>query len=265
VRKILLIALICFWFVPKASCYLLVEDIPNLTHAITSQIENYAKYIQEVVNQITQIENQLTALERFGNPNYYVNLLGLSSFTTSISQLSSGVGQTIAQYRSLANGASALSYTGGGLYSNLTGQLDRYGNVVNYNTSSFNKFATVNSMVDDYTTTQKSYNTQLSTLLGQLQTALQNLNADKTQVGTEKYAAQVNAINGQINALNSNSQLSGQRIVVQQTANQNDDARMVEAQRQQLIQERQTDLTNEAQQFGNFIGGPTAPSGGVLP
>src|SRR5580704_7104708 len=128
VKKILLISIALFVFASRGSCYLLVEDIPNLTHNITSQIENYAKYIQQVENQLTQITNQVTQISqvatqitRFGNPSYYVNLLGLGSFTTSISQLSSGVGQTIAQYRSLANGASALSYTGNGLYSNLNG------------------------------------------------------------------------------------------------------------------------------------------------
>ncbi len=262
-KKILLIAIVLLGFASKGSCYLLVEDIPNLTHSITSQIENYAKYLQEVVNQITQIENQITALTRFGNPQTYVNLLELQDFQATASVLANGVGETIQQYRSLANGVSALSYTGNGMYSNLTGQLDRWGNPVQYNTSYFNKFAAVNSMVDDYGTQQQTYNTQITSLLQQLKTALQNLNSDPSQMGTQKYEAQINAIHAQINALNANSQLYGQRITVQQTANQNDAARMVEAQRQQLIQERETDLQNEAHQFGNFIGGSSAGQGAI--
>jgi hypothetical protein len=270
VRKILLIALICFWFVPRASCYLLVEDIPNLTHNITSQIENYAKYVQEVTNQITQITNQVTQIEnqvqqltRLGSPSYYVNMLGLNSFTASVSQLSSGVGQTIQQYRSLANGASALSYTGNGLYSNLTGTVDRWGNPVQYNTQDFTKFATVQQMTEDYSKQQQNFNTQNTSLLGQLLSTLQKISSETTQIGSEKLVGQVHGINGQIIVNQANAQLAGQRLQAQQIANQNDAARVLQAQRQQEIQERQMDLANEAAQFGSLVGG--APPSGVMP
>ena len=249
-----------------AKAYLLVEDIPNLTHSITSEIQNYAQYttqtlhqLQTVENQVVQIENQVIALERFGNPQYYVNLLNLNSFMATASNLTSGIGQTIATYRQLANGATALSYTANGLYSNLTGALDRYGNPVQYNANAFKKFAAVNNMVDAYNTQQQTYNTQMASLQQQLTVALQNLNSAPDHMSAQKYAAQVNAVSAQINALGHTTSLTGQRVAVQQLQNQNDAARVQEASREQEIQERQEDLQNEARGFSNLIGGTNTP------
>ena len=84
---------------------------------------------------------------------------------------------------------------------------------------------------------------------------MQNLNAASTQMETEKYAAQVNAIHAQINALTQTTNLTGQRAAVQQLSNQNDAARVQEANRQQEIQERQKDLQNEAAGSANLVGG----------
>jgi hypothetical protein len=245
-----------------AKGYLLVEDIPNLSTNIVNEAKNYAQYLSQTANQITQTTNQLTqiqnqviALERFGNPQYYVNLLGLSSFMATASVLTSGVGQTISSYRQAANGVLALGYTANGLYSNLVGSVDRYGNPIRYNTDAFRKFAAVNDMVESYNTQQRTFNAQMASLQQQLTTAMQNLNAASTQMETEKYAAQVNGIHAQINALTQTTNLTGQRAAVQQLSNQNDAARVQEASHQQEIQERQEDLQNEAKGFANLVGG----------
>lgn len=243
-----------------AKGYILVEDIPNLSTNIVNEVKNYAQYlsqtanqITQITNQVTQIENQVIALERFGNPQYYVNLLGLSSFMATASVLTSGVGQTISAYRQGASGLTALGYTANGLYSNLTGSLDRYGNPVRYQTDAFRKFAAVNDMVEGYNTQQRTFNAQMASLQQQLTTAMQNLNAASTQMETEKYAAQVNAIHAQINALSQTTNLTGQRAAVQQLSNQNDAARVQEADRQTLIQEHEEDVKQLATGLGGFL------------
>jgi hypothetical protein len=243
-----------------AKGYQLVEDIPNLTNNAINEAKNYAQQVSQtanqvtqITNQVTQIENQVIALERFGNPQYYVNMLGLSSFMATASVLTSGVGQTISGYRQAANGALALGYTANGLYSNLTGTLDRYGNPVRYQTDAFRKFAAVNDMVEGYNTQQRTFNAQMASLQQQLTTAMQNLNRASTQMETEKYAAQVNAIHAQINALTQTTNLTGQRAAVQQLSNQNDAARVQEADRQTLIQEHEEDVKQLATGLGGFL------------
>jgi predicted nucleic acid-binding Zn-ribbon protein len=272
VRKLILALVVSMFlgFGGTAHAYLLVEDIPNLSTNIINEIKNYIQYIEQtanqltqITNQVTQIENQMVQLERFGNPQYYVNLLNLNQFFATASVLTSGIGQTIAGYRQVANGVFALSYTANGLYANLTGTLDRFGNPVQYNTDAFKKFSAVNDMVESYNTQQRTFNTQMASLQSQLTTALSNLNAASTQMATEKYGAQVNAIHAQINALNANSTLGGQRAAIQQLSNQNDAARTQEASRQQEIQERTEDIQLEAKGFSNLIGG--GAGGTVLP
>jgi conjugal transfer/entry exclusion protein len=262
-KKQLAVVFLAFFAVPGlAHAYLLTEDIPNLTHNMVSQIENYAQYIEQtmnqltqITNQITQIENQVIQLERFGNPQYYVNLLHLNDFLASAAQLESGVGQTVSAFRQAADGAQALAYTANGLYSNLQGSVDRFGNAIRYDTSSFRKFQTVNNMVEAYNTQEKTYNNQIASLEQQLSTAVQNLNSASDHMSAQKYAAQIAAISAQINALGHTTHLTGQRAVMQQVQNQNDAARMQEAQRQQMIQERQTDLQNAARFLSNLVGG----------
>jgi conjugal transfer/entry exclusion protein len=262
-KKFLLILFLASLALPKTGhAYLLTEDIPNLTHNLISQIENYAQYIEQtmnqltqITNQITQIENQVVQLERFGNPQYYVNLLHLNDFMASAAQLQSGVGQTVSAFRQAADGAQSLTYTANGLYSNLQGTVDRFGNAIRYDTPAFKKFQTVNNMVEAYNTQEKTYNNQIASLEQQLSTAVQNLNSATDHMSAQKYAAQIAAISAQMNALGHTTHLTGQRAAIQQVQNQNDAARMQEARRQQMIQERQTDLNNAATNLANLIGG----------
>jgi paraquat-inducible protein B len=248
--------------VAQAHAYLLVEDIPQLTQGAISEVRNYAQWlqqtanqVQQINNQVVQIQNQVTALTRFGNPAYYVNLLNLDSFKATASVLSSGIGQTMNAYRQVANGLTALGYTGNGLYSDLVGAVDRYGNPIQFNMHAFNKFAVVDNMLDSYNTQQQTYNAQMASLQAQLTTALQNLNSAPDHMTAQKYAAQVNAISAQIQALGHTTNLTGQRAAIQQLANQNDAARTQEASRQQRNQEMQTDLQRQEQGFQNLIGG----------
>ena len=270
--KKLVLIVIALSLAVNAEATLPVIDYSAISHSIVAQVENYAQYIRQtlqqvtmVANQVTQISNQVQQLTRLGSPSYYVNMLGLGDFTASVSQLQGGLGQTIQQYRGLANGASALSYTGGGIYQNLNGTVDRWGNPVLYNPNSFRTFGTVQQMTEDYNTQQTQFNTQNKSLLGQLLSTLQKLNSETTQIGSEKLHAQINGINAQIQANQANAQLAGQRLAVQQGANQNNSARMAEAQRQQEVQERATDLQMEAQQFGSLVGGSPSAPGGILP
>jgi len=233
----------------------LVEDIPNLTHAIISDIKNYAQFVEQTLNTAQTVENQVTQIERFGDPSYYVNILQLNPILGTITQLKNGIGETIADVRQAANGADAIAYTADGIYQDLTGRVDRFGNPIQWNTDAFRKFQTVNNMVESYNTQQGTFNEQMAVLQQELATALQNLNADKTQMGSMKFEAQIHAITGQMNALSQTTNLGGQRMQIQQYSNQNDAGRTAEADRQQEIQERIESLQAETATFKGLIGG----------
>lgn len=260
-KTLIMVILFSCWSAQRSEAYLLVEDIPHLTQSIISQIANYALYVQQyyqgltqILNQATQIENQVIQLTNYGNPNYYVNMLNLGPLLNSVGQLQQGIGNQIAFYREASSGLSALSYTGQGLYSNLIGMKDRFGNPINWETNSFRKFGTVNSMLEDYNTSEKTYNGQMKILQQELATAVQGMNSDRTERGEMRYGHQIVAISAQMNALGHTTNLAGQRLAAQQTANQNDAARVQEATRQQQIQERREDLENQAAGWARLIG-----------
>ena len=266
--------LACLFVAVQAKAYLLVEDIPQLTQSAVNEGRNIAQWTQQTLNQgtqirnqvtqitqgATQIENQVTQLARLGDPAYYVHLLNLDSFVATSSKLTGGVGSVITAFRQEANGLAALQYTGNGIYANLTTGLDRFGNVVQYQQDAFRKFGALQTMVDQYTTNQQTYNAQMASLQQQLTTAMQNLNNAGDQISRESYAAQVNAISAQIDALAHNTNLSGQAIGVQHAANQNDAARVQEAKRQQMVQEREEDLQNTAKSYSAWLGGSGSTS-----
>jgi hypothetical protein len=259
-KKVLLAWTFTLLVSSKAHAYLAVEDIPGYIQKGWMHLMDYAKYAEQVYNQETQIQNQVTQItqtatqiKRFGDPQFYVNLLNLSAFTATASNLSQGVGRTIGQFRSSANGVQALGYTANGLYSNLTNAVDRFGQPVQYATDSFRKFGAVNQMYDSYDQQLRTYNQQMASLQQQLTDAVNRMNAASTQMEHEKYAALVNAISAQMNALGHTTVLTGQRVIIQHSMNQSDAARVQEAQRQQLIQERGADLKKQAAGLSTWI------------
>ena len=265
--------------IASSPAVVLVEDLPNLNNNILDQIRNYAQYWQQtqngleqiarlgtqITNQVTQIENQVVELERLGNPQYYVNLLHLSDFMAVAGALSAGAGNTLTQIRSGANGVTALSYTANGLYSNLSGAVDRFGNPVQYSNDSFRKFAAVNQGYDAFDQSLRTYNQQAGSLQQQLTTAVNNLNGSGDLISSVKHLGHLIGIQTEVIASGFNALLSAERVSAQHQMNQNDAARVQEAQRQQQMQERQADLQHLSGRLGQAIGGSGSQTSGVLP
>ena len=77
------------------------EDVSKYTTMIEKQIQQ--------INQLTNIINKdVEQLRRFGDPNTYVNMLGLDELLREANQLESGVGKTIEEFRQTADGLAAL-------------------------------------------------------------------------------------------------------------------------------------------------------------
>src|SRR5215831_12544914 len=77
------------------------EDVAKYTTMIEKQIQQ--------INQLTNIINKdVEQLRRFGDPNEYVNMLGLDELLREANQLESGVGKTIEEFRQTADGLAAL-------------------------------------------------------------------------------------------------------------------------------------------------------------
>jgi len=114
---ILILFLACL--TSNARATLIVHDVINFGQQTAAQIENFAKFVQMVQNEVAIIENQAAQIEQQGDASYVVQMLKLDPITGVITQLKQGV-QTVEDVREAANGADALVYTASGLFDDLS-------------------------------------------------------------------------------------------------------------------------------------------------
>lgn len=237
---------------PQSQGLVLVEDVPHIAQDAASEVVNLGKFITQITNQETQIANQIEqinhqveTLRRFGDPNYYINMLGLNKLIAELQNIQARANLTVYEFNRIIQAGEALRYTGQGLYQDITTLPDRFGNQVKYDAASFTKFAMVQRMYDDYDRQQQNYRTSIQTLTNELNETMTKLNGASTQMETEKYTAKIHGITAAINAAGDQLKQSGQRLQMQDISNRNDAARVAEA-------DRQRDLQNNAAEGSNF-------------
>jgi hypothetical protein len=232
----------------------------EMQHA--EDISKYATMIQkqlEQINQLTNIINQdVEQLRRFGNPDTYVNMLGLNQLFEEVNSIKSGVGKTVSDFSSAANGISALKYTGQGLYQDVSNLSDKFGQKVNYNTTSFKKFGVIQDMNDDYNRQLAAVNQAFDLLENDVRKTAGQINSAGSLVETEKLKAKLQALQGNLDSNMNRASVAALKVLVQSEVNRNDQARLQEAARQRRTQE----MLTEDQQLSSLGGELLGPSSG---
>jgi len=225
-----------------------IQQVVDRVVQAAQHAEDIAKYAQMLENQTQQIAQLTTmisqnvqALERLGNPQTYVNMLSLNTVLADIQRTMNGVGTTVAGFQQTANGFMALKYTANGLYQDLSQLKDQFGNPIQFQSSNFTKFAMVQNMYQSFNTEMTQANQALASLLQQKQQILQQLNSASSLIETEKLKSQLQATEANINNATARLNMYSQKMAVQHTANQNDAARLQEAQREQWQQQALAD------------------------
>lgn len=237
------------------SVYDAINTVENVIQQVVDRVvqaaqhaEDMAKYVQMIENQTQQIAQMTTmisqnvqTLERLGNPQTYINMLSLNTILADIQRTMNGVGTTVAGFQQTANGFMALKYTANGLYQDLSQLKDQFGNPIQFQSNNFTRFAMVQNMYQSFNTEMTQANQALASLLQQKQQILQQLNSASSLIETEKLKSQLQAVEANINNATARLNMYSQKMVVQHTANQNDAARMQEAQREQWQQQALAD------------------------
>jgi septal ring factor EnvC (AmiA/AmiB activator) len=221
-----------------------VQQVVDRVVQAAQHAEDMAKYVQMIENQTQQIAQLTTmisqnvqTLERLGNPATYVNMLSLNTILADIQRTMNGVGTTVAGFQQTANGFMALKNTANGLYQDLTQMKDQFGNPIQFQSNNFTKFAMVQNMYQSFNTEMTQANQSLASLLQQKQQILQQLNSASSLIETEKLKSQLQAVEANINNATARLNIYSQKVMVQNAANQNDAARVQEAQREQWQQQ----------------------------
>jgi uncharacterized phage infection (PIP) family protein YhgE len=152
-----LAALILTTVCPNGKAYIVhdpIHTVLNILQQVIGQVrqelqhaEDVAKYADMIRKQMQQIQ-QLTTLinqnveqlRRIGDPNTYVNMLGLDTLFNEMSRIKNGVGTTLAEFQQTADGVAALKETANGLYQDVSTLPDRFGKTVQYDINTFKRF-----------------------------------------------------------------------------------------------------------------------------
>jgi septal ring factor EnvC (AmiA/AmiB activator) len=233
---------------PIATVQNVVQQVTDRVVQAAQHAEDMAKYVQMLENQtqqIAQLTNMISqnvqTLERLGNPATYVNMLSLNTILADIQRTMNGVGTTVAGFQQTANGFMALKNTANGLYQDLSQLKDQFGNPIQFQSNNFTKFGMVQNMYQSFNTEMTQANQALASLLQQKQQILQQLNSASSLIETEKLKSQLQAVEANISNATARLNMYSQKIVVQHAANQNDAARLQEAQREQWQQQALAD------------------------
>ena len=226
------------------------EDITKYTTMIQKQLEQ--------INQLTNLVNQnVEQLRRFGNPDTYINMLGLDDLFEEVKKVKTGVGKTVADFTETADGIAALKYTGQGLYQDLTELPDKFGQKVQYETGSFKKFGMVQDMNDDYNTQLSAVNQSFNRLEDEIHNTAQEINSAGSLVETEKLKAKLQAVQGTLDSNMHRASLAALKVLVQSEMNRNDQARAQQASQQRRLQEMLAE-NQELRALGGELLGPAA-------
>jgi hypothetical protein len=228
--------------------------------------ENVSKYTTMIQKQIEQI-NQLTdiirqdaeQLRRFGNPNTYVNMLGLDDLLDEVHKMKSGVGKTVEEFRQTADGLTALKNTGEGLYQDFSAMPDKFGRQVRYTTANFKKFGVVQDMYEDFNRQLNGANQSIGRLENEVANTAHQINSAGSLVETEKLKAKLQAAQGAVNTSMQKATLAALKILVQGESNRNEQARAQEAVRERKAQEMQTENQQLYMLGGRLLGPAGTP------
>jgi len=227
------------------------EDITKYTTMIQKQLQQ--------INQLTNLINQnVEQLRRFGNPDTYVNMLGLDDLFEEVNKMRAGVGRTVADFAETANGIAALKYTGRGLYQDLSEIPDKFGQKIRFEADSLKKFGVVQDMYEDYNNQLSAVNQSFARLEDEVHNTAHQIDTAGSLVETEKLKAKLHAVQGTLDANMQRATLAALKILVQAESNRNDQARAQEVWRQRRTQE----MTMEDQELRELGGKLLGPPGG---
>ncbi len=207
-----------------------VQDVAKYAEMIDKQVEQ--------INQLTTVINQnVDELRRFGSPDTYVNMLGLDELLDEIEKTKEGVGKTVSDVRRTVDGVRALRGTAEGLYDDLSNLPDRFGQKVQFEADRFKKFGAVQDLYEDYNREQANTNEAIRKLQTEKAGTLNQLNAAGSLVEVQKFTAKLQAVQTSLDNLYARAGHSAMKVLVQEAANRNDEARRVEAGAQRATQE----------------------------
>jgi hypothetical protein len=264
-----LIASLVFVQAPQSNAYLLTEDIPVLTHAIASQVQNIAQYTATVANTlhtytttVQQLQQFYSYLSMFGNPAQVAGMLGLSQEYQLLNGLRNA--QTVQQAIGSLNGASSYSYTANGVFTPLA-TVNQWGQTIQRTVQAYNPYALVEKSFQQYQNTATQVAQNQTTLANEYQNVLNQISSATSLSQIEALSQKAAAIKALMDAnqtqlTNSVNQVNTTAQMLQIEAQKQAQAAMEQYNQQRIMPGNQNWQTGT---FNLYGAGQKLPNGPV--
>ena len=211
--------------VPCARAQYIVYDPTSHITQTLDHVEDLAKYVDMVNNQVQQIDKAtqtLTQLTNYvkivGDPSQIVNVTGVTSAVAELKKV--GVSLPMTTLAGASNGASALQNTGGGLYVAVSSTTPAGGTVAHVD-DLFRRYDAVDRTVSNFQSVQSDTLSRIQALRTAMKQTLAQLDAATTQTEIDKLHGVLVAQASALNDLHAEQSAAAQQTTVQQLQNDN--------------------------------------------
>lgn len=231
-----------------ASAQMVVLDMPNLMQSIL----NYAAMGQQIAKQAIQIKNQIdqirqfeTQLNRMGDMRNFRNLVGFSDFRTDLNMPTQI--KTWADGLSRVDGSGLFGDTRGGVFKSVNAQFTDFdGRQIDRDPQIFKESHDMAVTVDEFKVVQSDVYSRRENLKRAIATTSEAMQAATTEAEQQKLQAVLNAQYGQLSAVDAEVALSAAEVQVkaaEATAMNNAQTEADAEARRRLAQQEATKIT----------------------
>jgi hypothetical protein len=240
-----------------------------VTDALSEEmhVEDIAKYVQMVENQIQQINTLTQELQQvqayvkaFGDPSQIVNVTGANQLIGSLQQ--NGIGHTMSQAQQVATGANALNYTGNGIYqSQGTTFTTPDGVQIPRAEDLYTKYGAIQQSSQNFQAVTTDVLTRRETLRQQIAATIQELQSSTTDAETQKLNGVLAGYTAELQTVDREIDHAAEQVATQDAENRADRELDEQARREERQAQIQEGFSNYSNAFQIDTSAPALPAG----
>ena len=260
-NKLITTILIALPLAFSASAQWIVYDPAMHTQQIVDEVQNLAKYVEMINNQVQQIQtltSQLTEFKNyeavFGNPSKVV-LSMVAPLNADLQKLEPGL--NLENLVANADGNFALTYNNSGIYATVgTSFLTPGGQTIQRPADQYKPFAAINRTADNYVAVAADASSRRAAIKTQIAQTIEQLNNATTDAEVQKLQGVLTTQNADLASTDAEVHQAVGSALVQDIQNRNDQQKQIKALTEQQNAEFAESISNYTAKF-QLLNAPT--------
>ena len=260
-KKLIVAALIALPLAFSARAQWIVYDPAMHTQQIMDEVQNLAKYVEMINNQVQQIQtltSQLTEFKNyeavFGNPSKGV-LSMVAPLNADLQKLEPGL--NLENLVASADGNFALTYNNSGIYATVgTSFQTPGGQTIQRPAEQYKLFAAINRTADNYIAVAADASSRRAAIKTQIAQTIEQLKNAATDAEVQKLQGVLTTQNADLASTDDEVNQAASSAVVQDIQNRNDQQKQIKALTEQQNAEFAESISNYTAKF-QLLNAPT--------